>query len=390
MAAKAIVVLGPSGLPLANCVGRLNGADSPLTNSDGYALFGQSFMAGPTYLVVFANGFKTYIQPVSLNDQNQNLLVGGNSTDPENINLPPLSFNKPSRDSIINVQANFCNLFDADGWPIFEDFIDWLILNNPTKAEDWVTRLKAAGSTHITLGLSGDYNGNLGWIDRYPVPSIDWSADIGKFSVILDWVIAHDLIPFMKLNLDGFDFDPTGNGVGYNWGIKNLPTELPKLEKYFKSCLWSTGWDGCFPGWSVAQLLQMLRLLRNILGPDACIDTEFGNGYSHMGSASGDWAPDKLGILDNFSLEIMTYPPPIIGVQQLASRLLGPNAKNIDQPNVGPYYLKGLDKKTNICYFEDIGYQCIRKQATSQDAILAANYGANYGFTSFGNGQPSL
>jgi hypothetical protein len=108
MAAKAIVVLGPSGLPLANCIGRLDGVDSPLTNAtDGYALFPKFFSAGDYSLIVFANGFKTYIQPVSLSDRNQNLIVGGNSTDPMNINLPPLSFNHPSLDVIRHVKGNF-------------------------------------------------------------------------------------------------------------------------------------------------------------------------------------------------------------------------------------------------------------------------------------------
>ncbi len=304
---------------------------------------------------------------------------------------------KPTRDQIINVQGNFCNLFDSDGIPIFDIFIDELILNDQAKAIDWTNILKAANTTHVNLRLSGDYDENLGWISRYPIPGHDWTDNLSGFSQIIDWVQARGFIPIIKLALDGQS--PTGGGYvnsgltyGWEWGMNNMQRILSQLTKYTDSVLWSTGFDGCFPDWSRNQTIIMLQLLRDLLGPNACIDTEFSGpgtvGYSHMGNGPGDWMPDELGILDNFSIEVMTYPPDSVGVQQTASRLLGPAARNIDPPNVGPYYLARLSKKINICLYESIAFQAIRKLVTSENAREAARACANYGFSSFGNGLP--
>jgi len=393
MVAKAVVILDPSGKPLSNCVACLSGVYSPLTNTDGYSLFGQLFSAGLTSIIIFANGYKSYVQPVTLSNENQNIIIGGTSTDPMNINLPNLSFSKPSRDSIINVQANFCNLFDAEGWPIFEPFIDELILHNMPKALDWIARLHAAGSTHLTVGFSGgSYNENLGWAPSYPIPGHDWSSDVKGFSEIVNWVKSQGFIPWIKLDTDGIVFDPNGNGVGWQWGIDNFKSVLPLLSEHFEDCLWGTGWDGCFPVWTPDQTLQMIRLLRSILGTKACIETEFGGpptvGYCHMGGGPADWTSDKLGDLDVFSVELTSYPPDAPRIQETASRLLGPVAKNIDPANLGPFYLAG--QKTKVCYMETCAYQIIRKQLTSLDAINIANQGKFYGFTSFGNGLPNV
>ena len=90
-AAKAVVVLNPAGTPLPNCLALLGGLQSPLTNADGYALWPQPFEAGPTSLIVFANGYPSYVQSVTLSGANENLIVGGTGTPaPGNQNLPPL------------------------------------------------------------------------------------------------------------------------------------------------------------------------------------------------------------------------------------------------------------------------------------------------------------
>lgn len=91
--AKAVVVLDANGKGIPNCIGILSGVSSPLTNVDGYGLYGTTFAPGPTYLIVIANGARSYIVSVNLLDANENLVVGG--TAPGETNLPPLSFNPP-------------------------------------------------------------------------------------------------------------------------------------------------------------------------------------------------------------------------------------------------------------------------------------------------------
>lgn len=302
----------------------------------------------------------------------------------------PRPFKYPSRDQVINVKANFCNLFDNDGWPIFEDFIDEVVFNNPTKADDWAARLKAAGSTHLTLGMSGDYVEDLGWAPRYPVAGSDWTQNLAGFAKILDWVIDKGFIPFIKLPFDGQAYDPIFLTYGWQWGMDNVERISSELSDYLLSCLWSTGFDGCFPDWSADQTIQMLTKMKKFF---PYIDTEFGNEYIHMGGGPSDWADDKLGLLDNFSIELLPAPESgaqvdVTGIQQAASRLLGPEKKNISTINDASWYLQNTTKKPNICMFETVAYPISRKRCTSQDAIDVARVCAGYGFKSFGNGQP--
>lgn len=298
----------------------------------------------------------------------------------------------PNRDQLINIQGNFCNLIDSEGIPIFDAFIDELILHNLPKAEDWINVLKANHTTHINLELSGDYNENLGWISRYPIPGHDWTKDIKGFRQIIDWVISKGLIPILKLSMDGQGYDPNGWTYGWQWGMDNLPHILTSLGDYVGKATFSTGYDGCFPNWTADQTIKAIKMLRTILGPDAVIDTEFAGpgtvGYCHMGNGASDWSDDKLGMLDTFSIELMTNPPNSDGVQQTAARLLGPEAKNIESKNAGPYYLVNTSKRIGIWMYETVAYWAIRKQL-GQDAIRQANAScAQYGFQLFGNGLP--
>jgi hypothetical protein len=303
------------------------------------------------------------------------------------LGLTPLFPNPPSRSQIINVKANFCNLRDADDIPIYDGFIDTLITANPPKANDWASRLLAAGSTHITLDISGDYNENLNWAPRYPIPGHDWTNDLSGFSGVLDWCITKGFIPLVKLAADGQTYDPGGLTYGWQWGMNNIPGIISHLSKYIPYCLWSTGWDGCFPNWSKDQTVQFLRMLKAI-DPNINISTEFAGpgsvGYCHMGNGGADWNNNQLDLLDAFEIEVMTYPGNEVGISQTATRLLGPGTKNAP---ITPYYLNG-QKEVGIVYFETCAYQAIRKQITPADAIVAANQGAKYGFTNFGNGIP--
>jgi len=118
---KAVVI---PGVTFYEC--KLAGSYELCNNNPvGYVLF-SSLPSGQSYLIVTANGFKSYIQPVELLDQNQQFIVGGSSTAPNDVNLPALSFNKPSRDRILNVMANLCNIEDVTGLVIFEPFINQL------------------------------------------------------------------------------------------------------------------------------------------------------------------------------------------------------------------------------------------------------------------------
>jgi hypothetical protein len=303
---------------------------------------------------------------------------------------------KPTRDEIINIKGNFLNLFDAVDMPIWDAFIPTLIEQGKTaELADWYSRLRAAETTHINLPISYNYNENLGWAPRYPLDGMDYTFRLDDYAAIVKQVQGQGFIPTIKLAFDGQFFDTTGWTYGWQWGMDNIERIANSLSEFNDNVLWSTGYDGCFPNWSPTQTTQMLQKMRSVLGDKACIDTQFSGpgsvGYSHMGKSTGDWVPDSLGILDSFSAMVLWYPTNLTGVQQIASRLLGPAAKNIEETNKGVWYLQQMSqiKKINISIFETpAAFTCIRKQMDSQTARTIATTCKFYGFESFGNGQP--
>jgi hypothetical protein len=368
---KAIVTVyqtNPSGAPTLVAVG--------ITNQDGYVLFNFVPVNIPVEVFVQCEGYLNFSETLNLGSTNVNY----------NVQLVPVSFNKPSRDRIITVKANLCNLYDAENNPIFEPMINWLVLNDPNKANDWINRSKANRGTHYNLAISCNYRNN-------PVPGMDFTQDLGMFSSIIDWVKARGVIPIIKLAFDGQGFDPNGLTYGWQWGMDNMERLANGLSKHVDSVLWSTGFDGCFPNWSPDQTIAMLRHMRAVLGEKACIDTEFAGpasgtwGYIHMGNGAADWSATKLGLLDHFSLEAQQFPIDISGgLQEIATRLLGPSCLIGPQQ---PYYLAGLNKQIAIDVYETVATWFYNGRiATPQDAIDAANGAAKYGFKSFGNGVP--
>lgn len=347
-----------------------------ITNNDGYVLFNFVPVNIKVNIFIWGPGYQNNTFDLQLGDSNQNYSV----------TLTP-SFSKPSRERIINVKANLCNLYDANNNPIFEVMINWLILNYETRANDWITRAKNAGSTHYNVAIAANYRNN-------PVPGMDFTQDLGTFSKIIDWVKGKGLIPIVKLAFDGQGFDPVGLTYGWQWGMDNIERISNGLSKHNDSVLWSTGFDGCFPNWSPQQTIDMLRKMRAVLGSKAQIDTEFSGpasetwSYTHLGNGAADWTSDKLGILDHFSLEAQRFPIDVtVGLPQIGTRLLGPAAINCPP---GPYYLASLDKYVAIDIYETVATWFYNGAlASSQDAINAANAAKALGFTVFGNGVPS-
>jgi len=387
--AKAVVVLDPSGNPLPNCIGELNGVKSPLTNSDGYALFNISFPSIPTSLIVYANGYKTYLQPVNLGNANQNLIVGGNSSSPNDINLPPLSFSKPSRERILNVKANLCNILDAQSLPIFESFASTLFFEDRNRLNDWISRLKDNGSTHITTELSGDYDTYLDWLGgRYPIVGLDFMNNIDGFRRWLDYLFSVDLIPIIKSGCDGQGYSPSGKTYGCQWGLDNLPRIYNQLSSYKDMCLWSTSWVGGFPDWSPKQTIDFIHMMRSSLGENACLDAEFGASstesisYCHMGNGAADWTDDKLGDLDSFSVELQTFPQTSEEIEEQINGMI----QVYQRIGLNGSYLH--NDKTHTHMYETTAYWSIRKYCDQAQNQTISTRAARTGYATFGNGLP--
>jgi hypothetical protein len=297
------------------------------------------------------------------------------------------------RDRICNVQGNFCNILDADEIPIFDAFVDWLYYNNRTKADDWVSRLTHAGSIHWNLDLSGDYNENLGWAPRYPIPGSDWTNNVDGLSKVIEWLLNKNFVVHLHLAADGHNYDPVGWTYGLPWALNNLPPIVTLLKNRFPKCiLWNGGWDGCYPDWTPDETIHWLNFLKNLIGDDEYIAMEMSGpgswGYNHLGNGPDDWTPYRLGIMDTYLMESSGVPLNEDGLQQIVARQLGPAKKNIDPKNDGPWYLNNLVKKIYTCAWELSAAQFTRKQISETDSRSAASRCAYYGLTSFGNGFP--
>lgn len=391
MNAKAVVVKDESGVPVINAECTFVSDLSmefpfPLTNKDGYTYPPPGISAQPGHIRVLATGFLPAIYPITLDSSNQEIHLGGDPNfGPSNtIHLPALqkSFKKPSRERILNVMANLCNIEDSTGLPIFEPFISTLYFENRLRASDWIARLKGSGSTHITVELSGDYDEYLSWLgSRYPIIGLDMMNRLDDFKRFLDWILNQNLIPIVKSGCDGQNYSESGKTYGWSWGMTNLPSIYEYLKDYKKLALWSTGYDGCFPDWSPNQILNFLKMMRQNLGIEACIDTEFGAGpgesisYCHLGNGAADWVDDKLGDLDSFSIELQTYPAQEEGMIEVFER-------------IGPRGTYRHNDKTIVHMYETTAYWSIRKNVDKTQNQYVSKQAYSVGYRTFGNGLP--
>lgn len=179
----AVIVTGVNG-PIANAKIVLDGAGpyTP-TNQDGYTTMQVATSLVESHLWVEAAGYKKYDVHITLPAHNVDLLVGGTSTNPNQIVLPALvtsvaPFATPDeRDFIL---TNFCNLTDSKGRIEFAPMIASLSEDEQT---EWITDQVKNGSTHMVLSPYAGY-------DAINIPSFNWYDQPQKFAALVRKVLA--------------------------------------------------------------------------------------------------------------------------------------------------------------------------------------------------------
>ena len=320
----------------------------------------------------------------------------------------------PSRDAVVNVHADFANLRDSKDRPMFTPFIFSLMddcdngsADACADVEDWLTRLQAAGDTHIAVSITYDYGEDLGWAPRYPIHGLDLTQRVPVLRTYLERLIRRGFIPILFLGCDGHASDPNGgynDPVGWSYGLPWCEANLPGIVGQLRSgrdlapyILWIGGWDGCFPDWSPDQTNEFHTFLRSIVGDAANIATEFGNGYIHMGNGGSDWYQPGLDQVDVFFIEFATNildPNVSCGVQQVASRMLGPDVTfQAGPPCDGtspPFYLQAPRSPRGplvVVAWEYAAYLATRKQLDPAGASAQGAYLSSLGFRRLGNGH---
>lgn len=160
--AKAVFVFDKNGNPLPNAIAILNEVQSPLTNSDGYGLFPATF-EGNAWLIVIADGYKSYLKVFSFGNSDQNIFVGKVSPNANDINLPALSFSKPFQVMNPIWKGNDCGIHldylpKIDGGSSDQTlFVGWMYDRYPTDIRARIRVDYAKQFTHIALS----------WIDAF-------------------------------------------------------------------------------------------------------------------------------------------------------------------------------------------------------------------------------
>lgn len=266
MSAKAVVVKDTRG-PVVHAEVTLNaGWTFPLTNKDGYTIYPASLSAQSAYVKVFADGYKPYLQLVSLDGNNQEIHIGGdpNFGPPNTIHLPPLSFKRPllppSREEVCNGQTTQQGLYvrtirygQMPWWGAC-----WAWLDTQSRQEA-AQQLLLNGDTICLIGVPS--GGAL-----YPEPNQFYSED--KFPPLSSTPAqirnmveeALDLgFTAVWLFLGGDD----GGTVGFPIAVAQAQALGPILEDLLDYVMVVPGWDGVWYGYTPDQVAMFSFIARS-------------------------------------------------------------------------------------------------------------------------------
>jgi hypothetical protein len=329
------------------------------------------------------------------------------------LDAPPVMPAPPTADQVKAVRADWGNLKDAQGRPIVTPYVLSLLENGDAgSVNDWLTRLKAEGDTHIVVQLTAPrYPG-------YPIAGVDFASKLPAFKGHLVTLIERGFIPIVMLGAEGETGGSAGT-YGHDWFVSNVASVIAPLRAgvdLAPYCLWVPGWRligpsgpdgapdwdlvaGANDNWWAADQFGAVNTLRAAVGDNGQIGMEFGEDYINIGGV-GDWYSDGLIQVDVF-LENLRGPfvapgghPPDdnqVGAQQCASRTLGPSATNIGPGNGGAYYFAAARPRgpISVVAFETTAYWFLHGTMDAAGVTQWNDYLYSLGFRHFGNGQPT-
>lgn len=361
MAAKAVVVFDPAGIPVENAECLLQEISFPnLTNKDGYSLSPISHPPGKTYVRVLATGFSPAVYPVVLDNHDQEIHLGGTQFPGTNtIFLPPLSFKsapvkEPTREQVCNVFVGFQGitiLTKQYGFiPAFGPECGWL---NEEDCISYCRQVKNLGFTHVEFDISGRYDEPD---FDYPVPGIDYTNNLSAMQKRVELIINQGMIIKFALAGDGMSIndnpqwlqynDQNGWTYGFQWLMNNLGHIINSLINYkgknlTKWIIFVPGYDAVFYGWSIPgevpdkqpqRVIDFGNLFREIL-PEGYLGIEHSTGKIPVGESGIDWTTN--GPLDAYDTLLSEYNPFNLhsdDTWQILGRCTRPYNRPSDQP----------------------------------------------------------
>lgn len=261
---------------------------------------------------------------------------------------------------------------------------------------------RAAGDTHMVVGICGSYNEpNTIWPPEITKGG-DSTDDLPAFKALIREVIMEGFFAHVTLSGDGDSVrsdgsiirkgeynDPIGSTYGYEWLMQNLArilkairgdrdSECPDGEDLTPYCIVAPGFDGVFYGWSEPNKVKLDafgKLFRSVL-PGGYLAIEHSTGHIPAGEALGDWEPG--GCMYHYDTLLSEFDSPLAhndNVWQIAARTLGPVARGgtyvrpsdqpaTDDPGTPPWYLHsgGVNGPYFVVAFEYDTYHWSRGQ----------------------------
>jgi hypothetical protein len=411
MAAKAVIVVSAPGVALPGVEATLVTSEQsevfPLTNGDGYALSLKSWGAWSGYLKIVANGYLSYLQPLTLDNENQNIFVGEPSTDPNAIILPPLqkagsSFPKyPTREQVCNI---FCGF---QGISILTKQYGWIPAFGPEVGnlddEDTISyckQMKELSFTHVELAISWQYDEPD---FEYPVPGLDLAYNLEELARRMDLIIRQGMFIKLSVSGDGMSVndnpsqgqynDPQGWTYGYQWALNNLQRITEFLSDYkghdlTRFTIFVPGYDAVFYGWGIPgevpdqqpqRVINFGSLFRMLL-PHGNLGIEHSTGKIPIGESGIDWTTG--GPLDAYDTLLSEYDPFNLhsdNTWQILGRCTRPYNRPSDQPANDdphpPYIIQACTRGPRFyIMYELLTYLWVRKRCSLQDCNDAYDY----------------
>lgn len=261
----------------------------------------------------------------------------------------------PSRDQVLAVNADFCNLWDSQGRIIFSPFLLTLMDQHDPLADEWFAKFRDAGDTHIVVAVSYDYR-------SYYIQGRDFHDRMGDFRTYLREIIKRGFIPIIKLGADGQDANPGGGTYGYPWTIAHLHDIIEPLRDLVPYALWDPGWEVAGGGggdWTGIEVTNFGRALRDALGPLGATGLHLGQGTGYIGN----------------DYDVFLWQP------------AQPLDQNVSKNTIDGHYLLA-NSTIPVVVFEFDAFDAFWGGCREDCVRRNAQFFHDLGFTHFGNGQP--
>jgi hypothetical protein len=282
------------------------------------------------------------------------------------------------------VRANFCNLTDSAGRPIFSSC---LAAQTPEMQAEWIEREREAGGTHYVFSIQAGYT-------DYP-PEINFYLEgrMAEWLATLDRVLAAGLVPVVFLHTGG-----TYPGAAYFRGVL---AEIPR--SYYDRCIWASAWEPVKGHWTSRQFRDGSLVVRGALGPSPVMACHLSPGRLSFSSnpveADDPWQGDEMACwregwgADGHPFSVFLYQSYVAETpfDPSEEESWGERAKEVADRVLGlpgaPDWFHGI-KRPVLVWFEATAYTFIRGQSTSEWARSVAADAQSLGYQGFGNGLP--